>query len=386
MLKLKYDIVEYKWFDTLFLIFILILTFVSFSRVTGFEFLDWDDYMYIVNNPLITEISWENFRQMFYHERHISLVLLSFSIEYYFFGLEPWIYHLINLLLHLLNVILIYFLSKQLKLNTLGIFVTVVLFALHPMRVETVSWVMQRKDLLFTFLLLLGLLLYINYIKHKERNLLLILLVFIMGYLSFLSKIQAIIFPVLLILLDVFFRIKFNYKNIFEKIFLLVIFIIGQFDLAGWMCLIAIFSFIFFQHYYNISKRFPFFKKREEPSPVLLNFKQLCIRYCVLFIIGLIFFFITLFTDIKYLKISYIFIFIYLFLLLVDKYRKFIKIRVYIWRGFLLILFLSGLILIFILFYNKTIIPLFSLIEASDFSILQRLILSSFSSLSSSAE
>jgi len=379
MLKLNENIFKFKYFNSLFLIFILIITFFSYSRVIGFDFIDWDDYIYILNNPLITDISWGNFKQLFYYERQISLVLFSFSIEHYFFGYEPWIYHLNNIILHLLNVILIYILCKKLGLNGAGLLLTVILFALHPMRVESIAWVMQRKDLFFSFFYLSGWLLYIYYIKKGEKNLFLILLVFLMGYLSYLSKIQSVVYPFILILTDIFFGIRFSFKNIFEKIFLLFILLTGQFDKFGWMTLILLFCFIFIYHFYTIKRSPPFIFRRNITNPLSLDLKNLFKRYFVLLILIIFFFGITIFTQIKYFKTSYIFILIYLILLFTNKYSTELKKGVYRRSVLISIIVTAGIILFALIFYNKSFIPLFSRIDTGEYSILQRLILGSFS-------
>jgi hypothetical protein len=95
-------------------------------------------------------------------------------------------------------------------------FITALLFAIHPMRVESVVWITERKDVLFGAFYLLSLIFYIQYIRQKKAwYYVLALLVFI---LSLLSKIQAVALPLSLLLVDYWFSRKLSKKLVLEKI------------------------------------------------------------------------------------------------------------------------------------------------------------------------
>ncbi len=210
--------------EAIYCIFLLVIVLIVMFPVLQNEFVNWDDEVYITKNEVIKQIPFSNLKDIFTYQINnfsVPLTLLSFQIEYYFFGLNPFPYHFNNLLLHLANVILIYFLVKALLLSvgtqtqttatntqTTAAFFVALLFGIHPMNVESVAWATERKDLLYTFFTLLALLQYLyasqneiitNTNQLKTKHYWFSLLFFV---LSLLSKPQAIFFPVVLLLID----------------------------------------------------------------------------------------------------------------------------------------------------------------------------------------
>jgi tetratricopeptide (TPR) repeat protein len=206
--------------DWKYLLLVVIITFVVMSPTLQNEFVNWDDEVYITKNEVIKQIPFSNLVEIFTYKINnfsVPLTLLSFQIEHYFFGLNPFPYHLTNLLLHLINVILIYLFinqlidnqqnKKYLKRFQIAFFVAL-LFGIHPMNVESVAWATERKDLLYTFFTLWALFHYQNmphsptpYQLVQNKRYWLSLLFFV---LSLLAKPQAIFFPMLLLLVDYF--------------------------------------------------------------------------------------------------------------------------------------------------------------------------------------
>ena len=158
--------------------FIIVVTFVSFSSSLDNNFTNWDDQNFITDNPLIKTLSLENLEDIFtdfYKENFRQpLVLLSFSLEYHFFQLNPFIYHLDNLILHILNALLVFYLIFILSDNVFVSLLAAVLFGIHPLHVESVAWLSERKDVLSTFFFLLAVIFYLFYKKRKQAALLLI--------------------------------------------------------------------------------------------------------------------------------------------------------------------------------------------------------------------
>jgi protein O-mannosyl-transferase len=203
-------------------IFLIVIVLIVMFPALQNEFINWDDEVYITKNEVIKQVPFSNLAEIFTHKINnfsVPLTLLSFQIEYYFFGLNPFPYHFNNLLLHLANVILMYFFVKALvlsvrtqttatKTETTAAFFVALLFGIHPMNVESVAWATERKDLLYTFFTLLALLQYLytsqneiitNINQLKTKHYWLSILFFV---LSLLSKPQAIFFPVILLLID----------------------------------------------------------------------------------------------------------------------------------------------------------------------------------------
>ena len=196
---------------------ILILTFLVYLPNLSADFVSWDDPDYVVDNLLIRDLS--NLSQILstpiqgnYH----PLTMLSLAINYAISGLDAWSYHLFNILLHLLNSLLVFRLAFKLsKGSSIIAFTTALLFALHPMHVESVAWVTERKDVLYSFFFLLGLISYTRFLDENNKKQFWASVVFFV--LSLASKPAAVVFPLALITIDILRQRKINLRNLLEK-------------------------------------------------------------------------------------------------------------------------------------------------------------------------
>ncbi len=219
------------------LLALLILTVIVYQPVFKSSFLKaWDDNLQVINNPDITALTWENFKiifSSFYIGMYQPLTTISYALDYHFFGLNSAIFHGTNLLLHLLNIILVYCLAKNIfkkawlvlsKAEAPALAVATI-FALHPLQVEAVAWVSARSTLLCSMFLLLGTLSYWRHLSKKQNNDLWKTLAFFL--LALFSKALAIIFPLVMILLD-WYHHQLNKKILLKKIpFFLISLIFG---------------------------------------------------------------------------------------------------------------------------------------------------------------
>ena len=202
------------------ILFLIAVSFIAYYPTLSHDFVNWDDIAYIMNNKMITSFSWENLRKIFstyFMGNYHPLVILSFSFDYHFFKLAAPGYHVHNLILHILDAFLIYtFFFHLLKKNSNIAITIALLFALHPMHVESVAWVSERKDVLYTAWYFLALLSWLFFLKtNKYSYYFLALGCFIV---SNLSKAQAVTLPVVLILIDYFHARKPDLKMVLEKI------------------------------------------------------------------------------------------------------------------------------------------------------------------------
>ncbi len=209
-----------KYVKFLCLSAIFILTVIVFSSSINNEFLtNWDDQDYVTNNNDIKDLSYQNVKKIFtsyYVANYQPVTMLSYGIEYKFFNLNPKTFHTTNLILHLLNIILVFQLIYLLTRKTGISAIAALFFAIHPMHVESVAWISERKDVLYSLFYLGALIAYIYYIKNKKNKYLIYsLLLFIF---SLLSKSMAVTMPVVLILFDYYYKRKFERKIIIEKI------------------------------------------------------------------------------------------------------------------------------------------------------------------------
>lgn len=206
--------------NRIFLGLLLLLTIIVYSDSLRNGFTNWDDDRHITLNNDIKNISLQNIKTIFstsYVGMYHPLTTLSFAVEYSIFGLSAPAFHTTNLLLHLLNILLIYFLVLWLLKSHKATFFTAFIMALHPMHVESVCWITERKDLLYALFFISALIVYIKYIKDtsKIRNLILVLILFI---LSLLSKSAAVVLPVVMLLIDWFSQRKITVKILLEKV------------------------------------------------------------------------------------------------------------------------------------------------------------------------
>ena len=208
---------------------IVILTFITFYPSLQNGFTNWDDDLLVTKNLKIMNLSLKNIEIIFttpHYGLYHPLVLLSYAFEYYFLKLDPRAYHATNLTLHLLNSLFVFWFIYLLRRNILVSFIVGLLFGIHPLHVESVAWVTERKDELYAFFFLISLIFYLYYIKKRERSYYyLSLLSFIF---SLLSKSMAMTLPIVLFLCDYQFVRRFERKTIIEKIpFLIISFIFG---------------------------------------------------------------------------------------------------------------------------------------------------------------
>jgi protein O-mannosyl-transferase len=207
---------------------ICVLTFVCFRYSLQNEFTNWDDDFYVTNDPYIKAFTPQNLKVIFTEDitknNFHPLCMLSLAANYHFAQLNPETYYLTNILIHIANVIFVFLLMLSLcaliktdengKLFIAGF--AALWFGIHPMHVESVSWIAERKDVLYTFFYLLGLLSYLKYISTTKMSW--YWLTFLLFIASCLSKPMAVVFPVSLLCIDVLARRPLSKKLITEKI------------------------------------------------------------------------------------------------------------------------------------------------------------------------
>jgi len=205
-----------EWKTTL----LVILPFIAYYPSLNHDFVNWDDIVYIMNNDLIKSFDADNLTRLFssfFMGNYHPITLLSFMADYHLFKFAAPGYHFHNLILHIINGLLVYaFIFYLFKRNRTLALTVALIFALHPMHVESVAWVSERKDLLYTTFFILALISYLFFILQRKRSLYILTLALFV--LSCLAKAQAVTLPVVLLLIDyVSFR-KITFKVLSEKI------------------------------------------------------------------------------------------------------------------------------------------------------------------------
>ncbi len=183
---------------------LVILTMAVFWQVTDFEFVQFDDGVYVANNTRLWDgFSWDDvgwaFSTTYFGNWH-PLVWLSYMADAWVFGKNPGGFHLTNIVLHTANVVLLFvFLSRTTGAVGKSAFVAAV-FAVHPLHVESVAWVSSRKDVLSTLFGIVALICYCEYSRSRRPKwYLATLMTFIC---SLMSKQMLVTLPFVMLLMD----------------------------------------------------------------------------------------------------------------------------------------------------------------------------------------
>lgn len=196
---------------------ILFLTTLAFSSTLKNDFVNWDDAVFLTNNPYIQTVSPKTLEQICLKPiqgRFYPLTFLTFMIEYRFFKLQPFFYHLDNLILHLLNVFLVFTILRHLGLKPAVCGMTTLLFAIHPLQVESVAWVSSRKDVLFSFFYLSAIFCYLKSNSGSVRNRSFYILMYACFFLALISKPMAVTFPIIILVIEYFRKTRLTWDDV----------------------------------------------------------------------------------------------------------------------------------------------------------------------------
>lgn len=220
--RLNHVLANHK--DLLYIIGILVVTVISFWPTFFNDFqMRWDDQWQVINDYTTGGFSKENVRNILlsvYQGQYSPLDQFLYTLLYKFSGYNPFVFHSASLLFHLANVVLVYWILAKIleryskmtsnRCQMITLFATL-LFAVHPLQVETVAWVSASKILLCTFFYLFATFFFLQFI-HEKR---------IMSYVSaiicflfsYMSKEQAVTLPLLLTLVYLFSHQKREKKH-----------------------------------------------------------------------------------------------------------------------------------------------------------------------------
>ena len=212
MSRTTFNQASYKIFGISF--FIILITLIVYLPALQNDFVNFDDNLYVYENQEIQSID----SKLLYWIPSViiwhPITMLSLAIDYAAWGLNPLGYHLTNILLHTFNTFLVFIMAIQLigcgivknrleKKILVAAAVTALLFGIHPLHVESVAWISERKDVLSGFFYLLSLLAYFKYVYSMDSKRLIYygacLIFFIM---ALMSKPTAVSLPLVLLILD----------------------------------------------------------------------------------------------------------------------------------------------------------------------------------------
>ncbi|QPJ64715.1 MAG: tetratricopeptide repeat protein [Candidatus Nitrohelix vancouverensis] len=222
---------------------LLALTLIVFLQIVQHDFVGWDDPVYVYGNIFVAQgLTWEGFSwgwNAFEQGNWHPLTWWSHMLDTQLFGLEPGATHAVNLALHSFNcsLLFLFFYSATRRFyESLGV---AILFAVHPMHVESVAWASERKDLLSSFFWILAMIAHARYARQPNRGMQAV--VFFCMTLGLMAKATLIALPLILLILD-FWPLnrypdrswkspemrRFFLKCLVEKIPLFILSIIGS--------------------------------------------------------------------------------------------------------------------------------------------------------------
>jgi tetratricopeptide (TPR) repeat protein len=180
------------------------VTVIVFGQVCRNGFVRYDDPYYVTNNPHVKYgISLESVKWAFTTTVGANwhpLTWLSHILDCQLFGVNPFWHHLINLLFHTANTLLLFWILKKMTGKIWPSAFVAAAFALHPLRVESVAWAAERKDVLSGLFWMLTIVSYIRYTEHKSISR--YLLLFVVFGLGLMTKPMLVTLPFVLLLLD----------------------------------------------------------------------------------------------------------------------------------------------------------------------------------------
>ncbi|MEI6412380.1 MAG: tetratricopeptide repeat protein [Bacteroidota bacterium] len=201
------------------------ISFLAYLPVLSNGFVNWDDDATIVNNPNLARLGGESLRNIFDIQQgsaglgnYNPLTIFSFYVEKMMAGaLNPTMIHFDNVLLHALTVYFVVRVLQALGIGLGGALVGGLLFGLHPMRVESVAWATERKDVLFAVFFFAALLNYIRWYQSNETGKTVqryYILAIVLALLSCLAKVQAVTLPLSMLAIDYWFKRPFSVKSV----------------------------------------------------------------------------------------------------------------------------------------------------------------------------
>src|SRR3989449_8165700 len=207
-----------RWVYRLVPVLVALVTFAAFLPALQNQFVSFDDDKNFLDNPHYRGLAWTHLRWMWttHLGHYIPLTWMTLGLDYLLWGMNPVGYHLTSLLLHAANAVAFFFVVRRIltralpSLSERGHALAVsagfaaLVFAIHPLRVESVAWVTERRDVLSGLFYLVTILVYLRACEREERGRRWYSLAVATFLLALLSKSMVVNLPIVLLILDVY--------------------------------------------------------------------------------------------------------------------------------------------------------------------------------------
>jgi len=213
-MKVKYNMPD-RHLKMMISLLLILAIIIAYGQVKNFDFVGYDDQEYVTENShvqkglTVESIIWAF--TAFHSSNWHPLTWLSHMLDCELYGLNPMGHHWTNLIIHMTNTILLFLVLNLISGAMLRSAFVAALFALHPLHVESVAWISERKDVLSTFFGLLMVLAYYRYVKRPCFKNYLPVIIFLS--LGLMAKPMIVTFPFVLLLLDFWPFKRFQFKN-----------------------------------------------------------------------------------------------------------------------------------------------------------------------------
>lgn len=203
------------------LVIALLATLVVYFKFFYFAHISWDDPEMVFKNKAVKSFDLKALFTGHFVGNYIPVTMLVHSLTWLLFEGNDGGHHFVNILFHLINGVLVYAVVNRLFKNKSVTYITVIVFLLHPLQLESVGWISELKNLVSTTFYLLGILRYLRFFESKkQKDYLITILFFVLGC---LSKSSAVVFPLTLLCLDIYLNQKFSFKYFLNKIPMIVL-------------------------------------------------------------------------------------------------------------------------------------------------------------------
>lgn len=201
---------------------VVTITFVVFVPSLSLGFVNWDDPFNLLENETLkafaTHWDWASVKAIFTTDvigNYNPLPIFTFAIEKYLFApnpLEhPFFFHVNNVWMHVVCTLFVFLIFTELGLGRIAAVIGALLFGIHPMRVESVAWITERKDVLYGLFFLASLYAYIRYTRNDAAKTKWYAFALLLSVFSYFSKVQAVTLPLSMVAVD--FYLNRNWKN-----------------------------------------------------------------------------------------------------------------------------------------------------------------------------
>lgn len=202
--------IKENWFLSL----VILLTFLVYSKSIFYPAISWDDPEMIFKNKAVKNMDIAAFFNNHYVGNYIPITMLFHSLGWIIF--QDWAggHHLISILFHLLNIFLVFQITDKLFRNKTYSIITIIIFALHPLQIESIAWASELKTVISATFFLASIWQFIKYLEGQ--NLKQYVFSLILFLLACLSKPTAVVLPLVLVLLEVILHKSFVFSKLIK--------------------------------------------------------------------------------------------------------------------------------------------------------------------------